>query len=120
MGAPWIWHGDVQHNSIVAFGFPISPKAAYIFSMTLVMLRKSLDITSDLLPIVSFWHLEMEENGAVAVYYRAYRVIPRVLRSPMREIIKINPTKYLCANLVSASAFIQFQRLKPAGRGLLS
>ena len=88
--------------------------------MNLDMLRKSHDIASNLHLIILFWHIEMEENGAVTVYYRAYRVIPRVLRSPMREIIKINPTKYLYANLVSASAFIQFQILKPAGRGLLS
>ena len=118
--APWTWRGDVQHNSIVTFGFPISPKAAFTFRITLDMLRKSLDITSNLLPIVLFWHLEMEENGAVTVYYRAYCVIMRVLRSPMREIIKINPKKHLCANLVSAYALIQFQTLKPAGRGLLS
>ena len=109
LGAPWTWHGDVHHNSIVPFGFPIAPELAFTFNMTLDMLRKSLDITSDPLPIVSFWHLEMEENGAVTVYYRAYRVIPRVLRSPMREIIKINPTKYLCANLVSASDFFSFK-----------
>ena len=88
--------------------------------MTLVMLQKSLETASVLLPIVLFWHLEMEENGAVTVYYHAYRVILCVLRLPMHEIIKINPTKYLCANLVSASSFIQFQILKPAGRGLLS
>ena len=115
-----MWRGDIQHNYIVPFGFPIAPEAAFTFGMTLDMLRKSLDIASELLPIVYFWHLGMKENGAVTVYYHAYRVILCVLRSPMHEIIKINPTKYLCANLVSASSFIQFQILKPAGRGLLS
>ena len=60
MGAPWTWCGDVQRNSIVPFGFPIAPEAAFTFSMTLDMLRKSLDIASDLLPIVSFWNLKIE------------------------------------------------------------
>ena len=119
-GAPWKWRGDVQHNSVVPFSLQITPEAAFTFSMNLDMLCKSLDIASDLLPIVSFWHLEMEENGAVTVYYRAYRVILRVLRLSIHEIIKINPAKYLCANLVSASASIQFQILKPAGQGILS
>ena len=92
-GAPWPWRGDVQHNSIVPFGFRISPEAAFAFSMTLEMLCKSLDIPSDLLSFISFWHIEMEENGAVTVYYRAHCVIPRVLCQLMREIIKINPKK---------------------------
>ena len=92
MGAPWTWNGEIQHNSIAPFGFSIAPEAEFTFSMTLDMLFKSLDIASELLPIVSFWHLEMEENGAVTVYYHAYRVILCVIRSPMHEIIKINPT----------------------------
>ena len=73
--APWPWRGDVQHNSIVPFGFPIVPKAAFAFSMTLDMLLQSLGNASNLLPFVSFWHIEMEENGAVTMYYRAYRVL---------------------------------------------
>ena len=120
LGAPWTWRGDVQHKSIVPFGFPIAPEAAFTLSMTLDMLHKSLDIASNLIPIVLFWHLEMEEDGDVNVYYRAYCVILRVLHSPMREIIKTNLTKYLCASLVSAFAFIQFYILKPAGRRLFS
>ena len=61
--------------------------------MTLGMLRQSHDKASNLLPFVSFWHIEMEENGAVTVYYCAHYVILRVLCQLMREIIKINPKK---------------------------
>ena len=69
------------HNSIVPFCFPISPEATFKFSMTLDMLCKNLDITSYLLPIVSFWHLEMEEKPFITartVEYRAYFVRPCV------------------------------------------
>ena len=62
-----MWRGDIQHNYIVQFGFPIDPEAVFTFSMTLDMLRKGLDITSDLLRIVSFWHLEMEEKPFITV-----------------------------------------------------
>ena len=68
MGAPWTWCGDIQHNYIVTFGFPIATEAAFTFSMTLDMLRKSLYITSDLLPIVLFWHLEMEEKPFITAH----------------------------------------------------
>ena len=60
LGAPWSWCGDIQHSSIVSFGLPVAPEAAFTFGMTLDMLRKSLDVTSELLPIVLFWYLEME------------------------------------------------------------
>ena len=81
LGAPWTWRGDIQHNSIVPFGFPIAPKAAFTFGMTLDMLHKSLDITSDLLPIILFWNLEMEEKLFITtrtVEYCTYFVCPCV------------------------------------------
>ena len=67
------WSGDVQHNSIVPFGFPIAPEASFTFSMNLEMLHKSLDITSNLLPIVSFWHREMEEKPFITAHTVEYR-----------------------------------------------
>ena len=81
LSAPWTWSGEIQHNSIVPFGFPIDPEAAFTFSMTLDMLLKSLDITSDLLLIVSFWHREMEEKPYITAHtveYRAHFVRPCV------------------------------------------
>ena len=59
-GAPWLWRGDVQHKSILPFGFPIAPKAAFAFRMTLDVFCQSLDNSSELLPIVLFWNIEME------------------------------------------------------------
>ena len=56
-GAPWLWRGDVQHNSIVPFGLSIAPEAAFTFSMTLDMLHQILDKASNLLPFVSFWKI---------------------------------------------------------------